>query len=231
MLGSTSPAGLFEYNLGLSINGNVGIGIASPDGTLHLGETDSTLYFGDSSTARSELIFYGTTTDSGSYVNRYKIDSVAGTGSNAHIWYDDQGDEVMSLNNRGDISLTGTVIPDNDCGIPGTAFTAEENGVLENYAYEFGFGNGGAGANMRSVQICSGVITGMSWRCDTAGTNTEVSIAISDGGNSGCSCLSSGNQCTNTCNIPFNSGNGLNGYTVAAGGAGDCVLTWWVKYD
>jgi hypothetical protein len=141
----------------------------------------------------------------------------------------DDPSEVLDV--VGNISLTGTVIPDNDCGIPGTAFTAEENAELNDNSYEWGFGNGATGPNIRSVQICSGVITGMSWRCNTAGTNTEVAIAISDGGDSGCNCSSSANQCTNTCNIPFSSNNGLNGYTINAGGASNCVLTFWVRYD
>jgi len=130
----------------------------------------------------------------------------------------------------GDIGVTGTVIPNNDCGITNTAFTAEENAALGNNLYEWSYGNGAAGANIATVQICSGRITGMSWSCITGGTATNITIR-DDGATTDCTCKATANKCSTTCDVAFATDSRLTPFTLIAGGASNCVVTWWVRYD
>ena len=51
-----------------------------------------------------------------------KIDNNSGNTGKAHIWYDDNGTEEMSLNNQGDLTTVGAMIP-------GSFTTSERNAL------------------------------------------------------------------------------------------------------
>jgi hypothetical protein len=209
---------------------DVGFGGLSVDGSINtLGNfrmvgrsQEPNFYMLDDSTANEGRIHLGNAGFN------FRLDDDNSIGSSFFRWYIDN-DNKMNLNNQGDLTIDGTVIPGNDCGITGSAFTAEESGALTNSAYEFSFGNGGE--NVQSIQICAGTVTGMSWYCSTGGTATNISISADRTGASSCTCSATGQECTTTCNEAYLTGEGLSGYTVNAGGASNCVVTWLVRYD
>jgi hypothetical protein len=148
------------------------------------------------------------------------------------------GSEVAELDANGDLYLDGTVIPDNDCHLPGAEFVSEESGALSP-GYVFSFGNGGTSAKVGALQRCSGLITGMGVICDTCtGTTTTIEMYVN---NESTNCIMDIDQThpvggkygmITTCSESFNATDILQAYVLDDDGVCNlCVASFGTLYD
>ncbi len=257
-IGTSSPVYKLEVNGNVSFNntlfvteaGRVGIGTASPSTELDIEgigiikiEINST----DSSEVEFDLISGGTFKrffyrdsdgDFGIFngsLTQFRIDGSDGhfelLGGNVGIGTQSP---TQTLDVAGNIGLTGTVIPDNDCGIPGALITYERGTVVSDQFLALGNGQTPLGA----PQACSGVVTAISGMVSGAANVTNhVPIEVYINGVAQ-TCDTDSIDDLNTahtttgCNAAFSSG-GIIGCSTKTltGTVSELVCSIWLRYD
>lgn len=144
------------------------------------------------------------------------------------------------LDVAGDIELTGSVIPDNTCGIPSGLIWAEEAAALStstNGGLQFSYGNGNTAAH-GIVQACSGTVTALTMNCEaSASTAGVVQVAVNGTAQgSGCQVSSpgsnNGNTVDNSCSVSFGATDALTFITTTSDATSNgCTATMYVRYD
>lgn len=196
--------------LRIDSSGNLGIGIDTPSYKLEIKGTGTNGFFGISSTTDGDIL----TIDSNGFL---------GIGTTTPT-------EKLSID--GNIALTGSIIPDNICGLGGSE-TAERGTVVANS--KFAMGNG----NTRSmIMACSGTVTALGGECATlsAGVNeVEVVLFKNDAIDSSCNVGSlsvPGVGSTTPCSVDFVANDLIAcGSGTELGAAASCGCTFYYRFD
>ncbi len=222
----------------IDTDGNLGIGTTTPASLLNLygsGGGGSGIIFGNSYDDFSGY-FVNNDDDSdfrltylGSGGSDITIqadgDVILGAGGNVGI-----GDTTPSekLDVAGNIGLTGTVIPDNACGITGGVFIYDAGGVS-------------SGLNLSSVygysMICPGIVTGISARCQTVDASNHVAFEVKKNNSSqDCDTLEVDtayiSEITSGCSVSFSAGDAINcAAKTVTGTVSTCNCSISVRFD
>jgi len=136
----------------------------------------------------------------------------------------------------GDISLTGEVIPDNDCGITGSTVQGAESGSL-NGGEEWSYGDGSSSVH-GVAQPCPGVVEALTLYCRTSGTSLARIQMIVNGTAAGAGCevpstgVADGTSIDTSCAISFGAFDTV-GFNTSTGDlvTQNCVATAFLRYD
>ena len=215
---------------------NTNILNASVDTHFGFYSTGPFVYFSNGELTDNYGIFLGSpgNISGGTITNNYGIylaDQDVGSGDNYAI-YSAGGDVYFDS----DINLTGTVIPDNECGITSAVFQYEKGSPGSNTGLSVGNGQSPQGL----VAACNGTITAISAMCGTADGGNYVGFAVRIDGS-----VPTGNVCatadvntantgytTSGCSVPFVQNEIIGCYSGTATGApGVCTCAVYVRFD
>ncbi len=139
---------------------------------------------------------------------------------------------LLLVDNDGNVNLTGAIIPDNACGISGSALVFMESVVDGNSVVLPSMPGQGAG------MVCSGKITAISTTCNTADASNYTSFegrinGVAQSCDTNDVKIANNTYSTTGCNVSFLANDIVGCYSKTKIGTGvkDCVCTLFVRFD